>query len=437
MLPYRSLALAGVLVLSVSACAPALNVSTAPAPAESTAKIDLSVTETSNVPVGQPVMVTAQGGRLTDVKVSGPKGELKGTLSPDGATWEMANTSLAYGATYTVNAAAVDSRGLPTTTTTSFTTLEPEKFFSARAYNPGYEWATVNTESAKLGVGMPIIVEFNKPVKNKAEVEQALVVKTPTSIEGAWAWINNKTVEFRPREYWPGNIDVTVDMNLKGVEASPGIFGEKDTSKTFQYGDAMVSIADANTHQIKVFKNGKKIGSIPFTSGKPGWETRSGIKVFTTKERTRIMDAASNGEARNSPDYYRLEVEYALRMTNTGEFVHAAPWSTYAQGSSDVSHGCIGISTENAAWFWNKSKIGDVIVVKNTGREQNIGNGITLWNIPWNKWLKDSATGAIMTTATTSTTPLVPETTTPDAILPSMTPTPVAPSPSASVAAAN
>ena len=432
MLRFRYVGAAGVLVLGLSACAPAMNLSTAPAPAESNAKIGLSVTDTANVSVSQPVLVTAEGGRLTDVSVSGPKGIVKGTLSPDGATWQMTGTSLAYGSTYTVNAQAVDSRGLPTTTTTEFTTLEPSKYFTARAYNPGYEWATVNVESSNLGVGMPIIVEFSKPVKNKADVEKALVIDTPTPIEGAWGWTNKSTIEFRPKEYWPGNIDVTVHMNLKGVEASPGVFGEKDTEKTFHYGDAMVSIADANTHLIKVFKNGKKIGSIPFTSGKAGWETRSGIKVFMTKERTRIMDAASNGEARNSPDYYRLEVEYALRMTNSGEFVHAAPWSTYAQGSADVSHGCIGISTSNAAWFWEKSKIGDVIEVKNTGREQDIGNGITLWNIPWEKWLKMSATGAVMTTAATTTPGTIASDPT-RPTTPAVTPTPT---PTASVAAA-
>jgi hypothetical protein len=58
----------------------------------------------------------------------------------------------------------------------------------------------------------------------------------------------------------------------------------------------------------------------------------------------------------------------------------------------------VGLSTENAQWWWNENNIGDVVIVKNTAREQgNDGNGITVWNESWSDWLNRSVTGAQFT----------------------------------------
>ena len=238
----------------------------------------------------------------------------------------------------------------------------------------------------------------SKKVTNKADVERAMVVRTAEPIAGAWAWKDSRTAEFRPKRLWPGDMDVQLDLNLQGVEAKDGVFGKEDTSQMFRIRPSVVSVVDASTYSMDVFKSGELVKTIPVTTGKVGWETRSGTKVLLTKERVRIMDAASGGMSEDNPEYYRVTAPYAMRITYSGEFVHGAPWSTGYQGWANVSHGCVGMSEANAAWWWNENEIGDVVIIKNTGREQgNDGNGLTVWNDPWHEWLSRSETGGFFT----------------------------------------
>ena len=377
-------------VLAVSACTPVAtgNIQTVPPSAESRATIVAEPFGEKRVDPGQRIVVTASDGQLADVTVLGPKGALKGRLSADGTVWTAKRASLDFGTTYTVEATAVDPRGVPTTRTDEFRTVQPKDFFTG----------TVSPRSdATVGVGMPITVTFDHDIKNKDEVERALVVHTPTPLEGAWAWSSGSTVQFRPKDYWPGNIDVTVDLNLKGLEAAKGIYGEANKSTTFRVGTSMITKVDAGSHQAKVIRDGERIRTIPITTGKSGFETRSGVKVIVSKERTRIMDAATGGTDPNDPEYYRLEVEYAMRVTYSGEFLHAAPWSVGSQGYANVSHGCIGMSTTNAQWLYDQTNVGDVVEVTGTSNPQNLGNGITVWNESWKDWLVRSRTGSVMT----------------------------------------
>lgn len=340
------------------------------------------------------VIIEAESGRLTQVSVLGPEGEVSGMLSEDGSRWTALDVALDYSATYTILAQAADARGRVNTMDSSFSTLAPQKFFTADI-SPG--------AGKIVGVGEPIVVNFNKKVDNKAEVEAALVVRTSQPVLGAWAWRGNRTVEFRPKELWPGDMDVQVDLNLTGVQARAGVFGKANTTNAFSFRPSMVSVVDAETYTMNVYKAGELLRSIPVTTGKPGFETRSGTKVLITKERSRIMDAATGGTSLDSPEYYRVNAEYAMRLTYSGEFVHAAPWSTGSQGSANVSHGCIGMSTANGQWWWNQNEIGDVVIVKNTPRPQgDDGNGLTVWNAPWDEWLAKSSTGAQFTKPITS-----------------------------------
>ena len=63
----------------------------------------------------------------------------------------------------------------------------------------------------------------------------------------------------------------------------------------------------------------------------------------------------------------------------------------WAQGNTDTSHGCLNLSGENAAWFYDFSQPGDVVEVRNTGGPplQVWQNGD--WTLPWGEWLKGSA----------------------------------------------
>lgn len=381
----------GVAVLAVSACTPVASVefSTVVPSQESRATITAEPSTGKKVDPGQRITVTATDGQLSEVVVTGPKGgQLKGQISPDGTTWIANKTSLAFGKTYTVKATAIDQRGVPTSTSNQFKTLEPKALVHA-SVDPG--------DGRTVGVGMPITVNFDHPIKDRAAVEQALVVYTPTPIEGAWSWTNDTQVRFRPKKYWPGDIDVTVAANLKGVKIAKGVFGENDTTTTFHVGSSTVIKVQADKHVAKVFRNGEKVRTIPVTTGKNGFETRTGNLIILSKEPTRLMDAATGGTDPNDPEYYRIEVQYAMRITYSGEFLHAAPWSVGAQGFANVSHGCIGMSTANAQWLFDLAKIGDPVEVTGTDNPQNLGNGVTVWTTTWDEWLKDSETGAVTT----------------------------------------
>jgi lipoprotein-anchoring transpeptidase ErfK/SrfK len=375
-------------IVVLSACQPTLTLTTAEIPQEPAVQIEAAPGD-RGVDPGTPVVVQAQNGLLMDVQVTGPEGLVPGSLDESGTMWTSEVDSLDYGASYTIAAQAFDARGNTTSDVTQFSTLEPEKFFKAYA-EPA--------DGEVVGVGVPITVNFNKTVKNKSAVEEAMVVRTPEPLVGAWAWKDNKTAEFRPKELWPGDMDVTVELNFEGVQAKDGVFGKENSSQTFRFRPSMVSIVNADTYTMDVYKAGELINTIPVTTGKDGWETRSGTKVLLTKERMRLMDAASGGISEDNPEYWRVEAPYAMRLTYSGEFVHGAPWSVASQGNANVSHGCVGMSESNAAWWWNENEIGDVVIVENTGRPQsNDGNGLTIWNDEWHQWLERSAAGAVFT----------------------------------------
>ena len=380
-------AVVGAAVLA-SACRPELTVTTVPPPSTPSVQIAVSPAQ-SGVEPRTPIVVRADGGLLHEVTVTGPSGIVAGALDETGTRWTSSQEILDYGASYTIQTRAFDARGNMATEVTRFSTIEPQTFFSANV-EPG--------PGEIVGVGIPITVTFDKKVENKAAIEQAMVVRTPTPLLGAWAWKDDKTVEFRPKDLWPGDMDVTVELNFAGVQSRDGVFGTKDTSQTFRYRPSMVSIVDADTYTMEVFRDGELINTIPVTTGKQGWETRSGTKVILTKERSRVMDAATGGIGYDDPEYYRVTAPYAMRLTWSGEFVHGAPWSVSSQGNANVSHGCIGMSESNAAWWWNQNQIGDVVIVENTGRPHgNDGNGLTIWNDTWEQWLARSATGATFT----------------------------------------
>ena len=376
--------------LALTACQPALTLVSAHIPDASVAEISLIDVPREAAPINVPIVIRADNGRLLDVTVSeGPNRTIKGELSPDGRTWTSSRAYLDYDARYKVTATAVDSRGLTTTVEDEFRTVSPDSFITP-SFVDGY--------GTTWGVGMPITVRFDQPVADRAAVEEAMVVHTPTPIEGAWYWTSDSEAIYRPKKYWPGNTDITVDINLKAVEAAPGVYGEGRVTQTYRTYDSLVMKASAETLQMDVYENGKLINTIPVTMGKDGYDTLSGTKLIMTKEPERIMDNSTAGVPEDSPEHYRAKVQYAMRLTWHGEFLHASPWAADAWGSYRSSHGCTSMSTEVAAWLFDRAHIGDPVEITGTPLKQNPGNGITVWNISWKDWIAKSAIGPRMTT---------------------------------------
>lgn len=329
-----------------------------------------------------PVSVWASNGRLSDVVVRGPGNrKLSGSVASRGSVWR-ADEPLNFGSRYTVQATAVGSDGKAVAQTASFRTVKPKS-------RVDYDIAPMPNET--VGVGMPIILYFDQPVREKAAVERRLAVQTSRPVQGAWHWFSDEELHFRPRTFWRPGTKVTVHAPLYGAPIRPGVWGDKNTTVSFRVGPRMINNVNLDTHNLRVKRDGKLLRSIPVSGGKAGWETRSGTKVIMEMLPVHVMDAASIGVSSGSSEYYRLTVRYAMRVTWSGEFLHAAPWSVADQGSANVSHGCVGMSTSNARWLFNRTNRGDVVNVTGTNEKIEKGNGFTDWEMSWAQYKKGSA----------------------------------------------
>ncbi|MEV1169002.1 Ig-like domain-containing protein, partial [Nonomuraea sp. NPDC049784] len=282
---------------------------------------------------------------------------------------------------YTVSAQATGTDGKQVTAQAGFTTLKPKRVLET-------SMSPMNGE--KVGVGMPVQLLLTQPVteqKDRAAVERSLEVQMSKPVEGAWSWVSNREVQFRPREYWPAGEKVTVVAHLSGLRAGRNLWGTKDHSLTFTVGPEHITKIRNSTHQAVVRKNGEVVKTIPISLGKPGDESYSGIMIAQEKAADVLMDSATIGR----PGEYYAHTKWNVRMTYSGTYFHAAPWSTDAQGSRNVSHGCVNASSANARWFYKFTQRGDIIEVRGTKRKLQFGNGPTPWAKSWEDWLAGSA----------------------------------------------
>jgi lipoprotein-anchoring transpeptidase ErfK/SrfK len=243
-----------------------------------------------------------------------------------------------------------------------------------------------------VGIGMPVIVKFDVPVTDRASIEKNLHVVSKPAQKGSWHWISDNEVHWRPASYWKPGTKVTVNADINGVPAGHGIFGQLDRSSTFTIGASHVYKVNIQTDQLKVYDNGHLTRTIPITTGMPGFTTRSGTKVIIEKDRFHTMNSETIGIDPNSAQGYNIkDVEYAMRLTYSGEFLHAAPWSVAYQGHSNVSHGCTGMSTANAGWLYHHSQIGDVVEYTGSSKMMTLTNGYGDWNEPFSQYKTGSA----------------------------------------------
>ena len=378
---------ATVSALVVTSCGPTLSMITPPW-SEPQAVVKSKLFGKKNVTFDEIPAIKVKEGRIQQVTVVGPDGErIGGQPVNNGSGWQIDGSELDFDTKYTVSVIALDMRGNETRTTETFRTFYPEnELVASTNIEPG----------ATYGVGMPIIMTFNSPVTNKAEIEEKLVVETNADkpVVGAWNWEGDSQVTYRPKKYWPAKTKVKIKADFKGVNAGGDFYPLDNKRETFKIGDEIIMVQDSAAKVMTVRKNGKLLRKMPSSTGKPGYETRSGTKVIMSKEQHVVMDAASLGVDEDDPEYYRLDVYWAMRVTWSGEYIHSAPWSVGSQGYANVSHGCINLAPSNATWLFNLSRIGDVLTVKNTGRSQDLGNGWTVWEESWQDWKAGSALNA-------------------------------------------
>ncbi|MEV0224255.1 Ig-like domain-containing protein [Streptomyces sp. NPDC050704] len=338
----------------------------------------------------KPLEITAEDsdGRITDVTAKDAAGRyVAGELSADGGRWHS-TSPLAAGARYTVRVSTEDEDGAPGRKVLSFDTSTPT---TKKRLNVKF-----GPDTGKYGVGQPVTAELSTPVKDKAAravVERALKVDSQPAAEGAWHWVDDRTLHYRPKEYWPAHATIRAYSNLSGIKVAERLWGGRAKPLKLTTGDRVEAVTDAAAHSMTVYKNGEVINEIPVTTGKPGFDTRNGVKVVLGKEYFVRMRGTSIGIAEGSADSYDLPVYYATRVTWSGEYVHAAPWSAGSQGSANVSHGCTGMSMGNAEWFFDTVRPGDIVKVVNSYGDtmDPFGNGFGDWNLTWKKWRNGSA----------------------------------------------
>ena len=338
----------------------------------------------TDVPVDHRVTVKADHGTLASVAVSSHSGSVPGTMSADKTSW-TAGALLEPGTAYTVVSSVTDENGASATRTTHFRTqpltLDQQTYPSIAPL-----------AGQTVGVGMPVIVKFDVPVTNRASIEKNLHVVSKPAQKGSWHWLNNNEVHWRPVHYWKAGTDVTVNADVNGVPAGNGIYGQMDRSTTFHVGASHIYRVNIQTDQLRVFDNGRLVRTIPVTTGMPGFTTRSGTKVIIEKDRFHTMNSETIGIDPNSAQGYNIkDVEYAMRLTYSGEFLHAAPWSVASQGHENVSHGCTGMSTANAGWLYGHSQIGDVVEYTGSDVHMTLDNGYGDWNEPYATYAQGSA----------------------------------------------
>ncbi|WP_411577297.1 L,D-transpeptidase [Streptomyces sp. HUAS TT20] len=327
--------------------------------------------------------VTAGKGKLTVVEVKDAKGgRIDGKISDGGATWTP-SSHLAASTKYTVHAVAKDSAGREAAEDSSFTTLTPQNTF-AGSFTP--------EDGSTVGVGMPFSIRFTRGITHPEDVEKAITVKTEPAVDVEGHWFGNDRLDFRPEKYWAAGTKVTVDLNLDGVEGRPGVYGKQAKTVKFTIGRNQVSVVDAKKHTMKVTQDGKVIKTVPVTTGKPGYETWNGQMVMSEKLTVTRMNGDTVGYG---GEYDIKDVPHAIRLTDSGTFVHGNYWGGGAFGNFNASHGCVGLrdvrggwsKSVPAAWFFNHSMIGDVLVVKNS-HDDTVApdNGLNGWNMSWEKW---------------------------------------------------
>src|SRR4051794_5530611 len=357
---------------SASPTTPAAEVVITPKPGSKSVKPD------------QPVTVSANGGRLTTVSFTDPKGrEGSGAFAADHASWKSTEP-LTPRTSYTVRAVATNAVQQQTRTTARLRTLTPDDTANYHLLPSG---------ATEVGIGMPVVVQFDGLVdeSRRAAVERRMSVTTSPKVKGAWGWLDARQLVWRPASYWKPGTKVKVKADIGGLQTRKGVWTARDASTSFTVGSAMVSTVDVQKHTMTVRRNGKVVRVVPVTTGKAGFETRDGVKVILSRETSRQMDAETTGLKKSDPEYYNVNVKYAMRVTWSGEFLHAAPWSVGSQGRANVSHGCTGMSTANAKWLFDRSKMGDVVEYVGSKRALESYNGYTMWNMNLARWAKHSA----------------------------------------------
>nr|WP_051162711.1 Ig-like domain-containing protein [Nocardia transvalensis] len=367
----------------VAGCSNGSGDKSAPKDSEPVAKVTFQPDKGStDVNPTTPISVTVTSGRIDKVTLTNASGkQITGTLAPDGSRFTVSE-ALGYDATYTWAGTAIGTDGKPVQIDGTFTTLAPKQTVTA----------TINIgDGQEVGIAAPIILQFKSHVANKAAVEKALTVATTPQTEGGWAWLpddnGGSRAHWRPREYWAPGTDVKFSGKLYGLELGDGAYGYTDLSSEFKIGRSQIVKGYAPSHRVQVIRDGDTLFDFACSYGEGNEArnvTRSGTHVVTEKYEDFMMS--------NPPFYTNVRERWAVRISNNGEFIHANPESSGAQGNTNVTNGCINLSTSDAQAYFPTAMYGDPVEITGTSIPLSAADGdLYDWTIDWDTWKSMSA----------------------------------------------
>jgi lipoprotein-anchoring transpeptidase ErfK/SrfK len=332
------------------------------------------------VPLDTSVAVQTSAGRFTSVQAVSTSGTaIAGTLTRARTAWRS-NQPLLAGTTYRVTATVVRA-GVTAHPSSTFRTLTPTGTVGDTIFpGPGLE----------VGVAQPVVIRFDHDIENPLSQAAALThftIKETTPVPGGWHWFSNHELHFRPKTFWPSGEKVTVVSDLAGWSAGNGLWGDGTNLTQFTVGDSRISVANLATDQMTVTENGRTVATYPFSGGRTTDPTMNGVHIVMDRESVVRMISSTNGIPVNSPDGYDELVYSDVHISDSGEYVHAAPWSVASQGHRNVSHGCINLAPDDALRFFGFSRVGDVVWVVGGPRPPAFGDhGVMDWDTAWNEW---------------------------------------------------
>ncbi|MFD6185815.1 Ig-like domain-containing protein [Streptomyces goshikiensis] len=348
----------------------------------------------TNIALNEGTTVAVTDGTLTQVELKTSEGAaVTGKIAADGKSWKP-DAALKRSTKYALSATAKDTEGKEAHENASFTTLSPENTFVG---------SFVPEADQTVGVGMPVSITFNKPIKDKKAVQAAINVSSSSGQEVVGHWFGEQRLDFRPEEYWKANSTVTLKLALQGVQGAPGIAGVQNKTVNFKIGRSQVSTVDAKTKKMTVTRDGAVLKTIPISAGSPANPTYNGQMVISEKFKETRMNGATVGftDGDGKGEYDIKDVPHAMRLSNSGTFIHGNYWGPDSVfGSANTSHGCVGLNDKQgandpgqpAAWFFDNSLIGDVVTVVNSpDKTIKPENGLNGWNMSWADWKAGSA----------------------------------------------
>nr|WP_246598313.1 Ig-like domain-containing protein [Nocardia tengchongensis] len=347
-------------------------------PAEPVASVKLEpAAGTEHVNPTVPVSVTVTNGRIDQLALTNANGkQVTGTFDAARSKFTV-NEPLGYGVTYTWSGTAIGTDNKPVAIDGKFSTVSPKNTAPA----------TVNIgDGQEVGIAASIMLQFKGHIENKAAVEKALTVTATPATEGSWAWLQDDNggsrVHWRPREYWQPGTTVHLGAKLYGLDMGGGLFGDSDLTSDFRIGRSQIVKAAAPTHRVQVLRDGAILFDFACSYGEGNEDrnvTRSGIHVVTEKYEDFMMS--------NPPFYTNVRERWAVRISNNGEFIHANPQSASAQGNSNVTNGCINLSTADAQAYFPTALYGDPVEVTGTRIQLSAADGdIYDWTMDWETW---------------------------------------------------